>query len=69
MLVCHCHVVNDTRIREEIARGARDEFDVAAACGAGTGCGGCVPVIARLLGECAGCPLATPEPRTAARIA
>lgn len=57
MLVCHCKVVYDRTIREEIARGARDEFDVAKACGAGTGCGGCVPAISRLLGECAGCPL------------
>lgn len=63
MLVCHCKVVYDGQIREVIAGGARDEFDVADACGAGTGCGGCVPEISRLLGECAGCPLSS----TAAR--
>lgn len=57
MLVCHCKVVYDRQIREAIARGARDEFDVAEACEAGTGCGGCVPEISRLLGECVGCPL------------
>ena len=57
MLVCHCHVVNDRRIRAEIERGARDEIDIAQACGAGTDCGGCVPTISRLLDECATCPL------------
>ena len=57
MLVCHCHVVNDRRIRAEIERGARDEFDIAQACGAGSECGGCVPAISRLLDECVTCPL------------
>lgn len=58
MLVCHCEAVYERRIRDEIAQGARDEFDIALACGAGTGCGGCVPAISKLLGECVGCPLA-----------
>lgn len=57
VLVCHCAAVNDGRIREAIAAGARDEFDVAEACGAGTVCGGCLPAVMRLLGECVGCPL------------
>lgn len=57
LLVCHCRVVNDRRIRDEIARGARDEVDIALACGAGTECGGCVPAVNRLLDECLGCPL------------
>lgn len=57
MLVCHCHVVNDRRIRAEIDRGARDEVDIAVACGAGTECGGCLPAVNRLLDECLGCPL------------
>jgi bacterioferritin-associated ferredoxin len=60
MLVCHCKAVNEQRIREAIAQGARDEFDVADLCGAGSGCGGCVPVITALLAEgvCApGCPV------------
>ncbi|MGH8907824.1 MAG: (2Fe-2S)-binding protein [Egibacteraceae bacterium] len=54
MLVCHCKAVFERRVREAIAAGARDEFDIAAACGAGTGCGGCVPTVARLLREMAG---------------
>ena len=31
--------------------GARDEFDIAEACGAGTVCGGCLPTIGALLDE------------------
>ena len=61
MLVCHCKVVNDRRIRGLIEHGARDEFDIAAACGAGTDCGGCLPAVHRLLDECLGCPLAPRE--------
>lgn len=57
MLVCHCCVVHEGRIREEIARGARDEVEIGRSCGAGTGCGGCVPLIRKLLGECGDCPL------------
>lgn len=57
MLVCHCNVVNDTTIRAAIAQGARDEFDVARVCGAGTDCGGCLPAVSRLLDECRACPL------------
>ncbi len=51
MLVCHCKAVNDRRIREEISRGARDEFDIASACGAGGVCGGCLPAIGAILAE------------------
>jgi len=54
MLVCHCKAVFERRVRKAIADGARNEFDVAIACGAGTGCGGCVPTIMRLLREAAG---------------
>lgn len=66
MLLCHCQVVNDRDVRAAIAAGARDEFDVAAMCGAGAACGGCVPAVTALLDEAncaAGCPL------TAARTA
>lgn len=59
MLVCHCKAVYEGRIREEIARGASDAFAIAKACGAGTGCGGCVPTIDKLLsqhGRWPGCP-------------
>ena len=55
MLVCHCFSVNDRRIRAAIAEGARDEIDVASACGAGRDCGGCLPAVQRLLDECLRC--------------
>lgn len=51
MLVCHCRAVNDRRIREEIAAGARDTFDLAERCGAGSVCGGCVPVVCEILAQ------------------
>lgn len=57
MIVCHCHAVNDAAIRAAIEAGARDEFDVAAACQAGAVCGGCVPTITRLIDDCHGCPV------------
>jgi bacterioferritin-associated ferredoxin len=62
MYVCHCRVVNDRRIRETIHAGARTTAQVARACGAGATCGGCVPLIRRLLDEHATlpCPLQCP---------
>ena len=65
MLVCHCSAVHEARLRAVVAAGARDEFDVAEACGAGSVCGGCVPTISRLLDECRRCPVreaAAPAP-------
>lgn len=49
MIVCHCKAVNDRTILTAIADGAHDVVAVGAACGAGTGCGGCHGSIARLL--------------------
>ncbi len=49
MLVCHCHAVNDRMIRQCVSDGARSEHEVRKACGAGSGCGGCRPVIDRLI--------------------
>jgi bacterioferritin-associated ferredoxin len=60
VLVCHCKVVSDRDVRAAIGAGARDEFDVADACGAGSICGGCVPAVTALLAEsgcAAGCPI------------
>jgi bacterioferritin-associated ferredoxin len=68
MYVCHCRVVNDRRIRETIDAGATTPGEVARACGAGATCGGCVPMIRRLLAEradpsCAlACPMAGARP-------
>ena len=49
MLVCHCRRVNDRTIREIARSGARTPEEIGAACGAGTGCGGCKPAIAGLI--------------------
>ena len=50
MIVCHCHYVSDREIRQCAKAGACDVSDVGRACGAGTGCGGCRPEIANILG-------------------
>ncbi len=51
MVVCHCNVVSDREIRAQIRSGALDAEDLAARCGAGTRCGGCLPVVDALLAE------------------
>jgi len=51
MYVCHCRAVTDRAIREAIDCGARDDRQVAMACGAGTGCGGCHAALRELLAE------------------
>lgn len=63
VLVCHCEVVSDAEIRDAIASGARDEFDIADTCGAGSVCGGCVPAVTALLAE-GGCAARCPIPGT-----
>lgn len=49
MLVCHCKGVTSKQINAEIARGADSVEEIGRRCGAGTGCGGCVPLIEMLL--------------------
>jgi bacterioferritin-associated ferredoxin len=49
VLVCHCLRVFDKVIRECARGGARTPDDVAARCGAGTGCGGCRESIAAIV--------------------
>ena len=61
VIVCHCRGVSDRRIRREARRGAASPSEVAGACGAGTDCGGCVPVIEDLLVDASyGGAVATP---------
>jgi bacterioferritin-associated ferredoxin len=43
--------VNDQRIREEIANGALTLEQIAARCGAGSRCGGCIDTVRELLVE------------------
>jgi bacterioferritin-associated ferredoxin len=51
MIVCHCRRVCDRTIRAAIQAGARTEDAVAEACGAGSVCGGCGPVVSELIDE------------------
>ncbi len=45
MIVCHCKAVSDRQVRAAVRAGASRRGAVARACGAGTVCGGCRPVI------------------------
>ena len=49
MLLCHCRAVSDREIRTAIACGARCPDEVSEACGAGSGCGGCLAAVEDLL--------------------
>jgi NAD(P)H-nitrite reductase large subunit len=51
---CSCKGVRDDDVVAVIDAGARTVDDVAAACGAGTDCGTCVPTIEALLALGAG---------------
>lgn len=48
MLVCHCHRVNDAQIDQVLTAGADGVRGVVRATRAGTGCGGCIPVLREL---------------------
>jgi len=49
VIVCHCHQVTDRQIRGVVDRGAQTLEAIAAACGAGSGCGGCASEIAAVV--------------------
>lgn len=49
MIVCHCQVVSDRRIRAEVDAGATSVDEIAQRCGAGARCGSCRPTIDALL--------------------
>ena len=51
MVVCHCEAVNDERIRSTVRSGARTIAEVAVDCRAGSGCGGCLPLVAELIDD------------------
>ena len=71
MWVCHCRGVTDGQIRSAISAGARTPVEIGAHCRAGTGCGGCLPEVCRLLDDhltslayyaaCGDCPLLLDE--------
>lgn len=45
MIVCHCHAVNDREIRQCVRDGCTSARTVSRICGAGSGCGGCMPLV------------------------
>ncbi len=49
MIVCHCHGITDREIRNTVQCGARDCSEVAEACGAGAGCGGCEALVEEIV--------------------
>lgn len=60
MYVCSCRGVTDRTVRTAISAGASCIEEIAARCGAGSRCGGCHPVLERLLAD------ATPDAADAA---
>ena len=51
MLVCHCHRVNHTRIEKVLESGADGVRGVVRATRAGSGCGGCIPMLRHLCAD------------------
>lgn len=49
MYVCLCKAVSDREVKAAIADGAGTVDEVGEACGAGTGCGACRPMIHDML--------------------
>lgn len=49
MLVCHCYKVCDRVIRQCIRAGAESVAEVKAICSVGAACGGCLPLVERLV--------------------
>ncbi len=49
MILCHCMGVSDRAVFTAIRGGASSVGEVARACRAGTGCGGCLPLIQELI--------------------
>jgi bacterioferritin-associated ferredoxin len=45
VIVCHCRRITDRQIRRIAREGASSVGEVARACGAATGCGGCATVV------------------------
>lgn len=54
MLICHCKKVMDSTIREAARNGARSRGLVGRVCGAGTGCGGCLPAVDEIIDDVRG---------------
>ncbi len=55
MVVCHCLALNDAAIVALVQSGRVSVEAVVAACGAGTECGSCVPLLEEVLGQAVSC--------------
>jgi bacterioferritin-associated ferredoxin len=53
MIVCHCHLVTERRIRQMVREGCSSLTELGRACGAGTSCGGCLPLVCEIVEEAA----------------
>ncbi|MEE9279193.1 MAG: (2Fe-2S)-binding protein [Myxococcota bacterium] len=51
MIVCSCRAVTDREIRRAALRGASTVEEIARSCRAGSGCGGCHPLLESLIDE------------------
>ena len=49
MIVCHCHGVTDREIRRCVRSGAGCVGAVSEACGAASCCGGCRPLVSKIV--------------------
>ena len=49
MIVCHCRGISERKILEVVREGCSTACAVAEACGAGTSCGGCVPLVCEIV--------------------
>lgn len=49
MYVCLCRGINEHTVCSTVAAGARSLDELVAFCGAGSGCGGCLPSLRHLL--------------------
>lgn len=61
MIVCHCEEVTQRTIKHAIAAGAATPAQVAATCGAGRNCGGCLEEIEALLSRVEPAPRHVPR--------
>ncbi|MCC6766395.1 MAG: (2Fe-2S)-binding protein [Deltaproteobacteria bacterium] len=52
MIVCLCANVSERELVETITAGATTVKEIGRRCGAGTGCGGCKPLIRECLARC-----------------
>lgn len=55
MIVCLCRGVSDKVVADAIVDGACTVEEVSRRCGAGTGCGSCVPMLAEMIEDAGAC--------------